>query len=236
MRLRDLAGIDSDSEVTGFAIDHRKVAPGSVFGAFQGAAFNGEDFIGEAVDARRGRGGRPARSRGRARCRTSPTPSRGACSPQLAAQILRALSRGRGRGDRHQRQDLDGRNDPPDVAHDRATARPRSGRLGVTTSDDQVKTGLTTPDIVTFLSNMAGPEAHGHQPCRLRGVEPRPRPASRRRRAAGRRGLHQFQPRPPRLPPVDGRLFRGQDAAVRRAAAARGDRRWSGPTIPSRTR
>jgi UDP-N-acetylmuramoyl-L-alanyl-D-glutamate--2,6-diaminopimelate ligase len=30
------------------------------------------------------------------------------------------------------------------------------GTLGVTTSDDQVKTGLTTPDIVTFLSNMAG--------------------------------------------------------------------------------
>ena len=26
----------------------------------------------------------------------------------------------------------------------------------MTTSDDQVKTGLTTPDIVTFLNNMAG--------------------------------------------------------------------------------
>ena len=30
MRLRDLAGIDTDSEVTGFAIDHRKVASGSL--------------------------------------------------------------------------------------------------------------------------------------------------------------------------------------------------------------
>jgi UDP-N-acetylmuramoyl-L-alanyl-D-glutamate--2,6-diaminopimelate ligase len=30
------------------------------------------------------------------------------------------------------------------------------GTLGVTTSDEQVKTGLTTPDIVTFLSNMTG--------------------------------------------------------------------------------
>src|SRR3546814_4754691 len=30
------------------------------------------------------------------------------------------------------------------------------GTLGVTTSVDQVSTGLTTPDIVTFLSNMAG--------------------------------------------------------------------------------
>ena len=49
MRLRDLAEIDSDSEVTGFAIDHRKVAAGSVFGAFKGTMFNGEDFIPQAV-------------------------------------------------------------------------------------------------------------------------------------------------------------------------------------------
>ena len=33
MRLSDIADVDSDSEVTGFAIDHRKVARGSVFGA-----------------------------------------------------------------------------------------------------------------------------------------------------------------------------------------------------------
>src|SRR5688500_9917223 len=50
VRLRELAGIDSDSEVTGFAIDHRKVARGSVFGAFCGATLNGEDFIGAAVE------------------------------------------------------------------------------------------------------------------------------------------------------------------------------------------
>ena len=50
MRLREIADIDSDSEVTGFAIDHRKVARGSVFGAFKGAVSNGEDFIGEAVN------------------------------------------------------------------------------------------------------------------------------------------------------------------------------------------
>ena len=50
MRLRELSGVDSDSEVTGFAIDHRKVAPGSVFGAFKGQVFDGEDFIGQAVE------------------------------------------------------------------------------------------------------------------------------------------------------------------------------------------
>src|SRR5688572_11074049 len=51
MRLADLAGIGGDSRVTGFAIDHRKVAPGTVFGAFRGTVFNGEDFIPQAVGA-----------------------------------------------------------------------------------------------------------------------------------------------------------------------------------------
>jgi UDP-N-acetylmuramoyl-L-alanyl-D-glutamate--2,6-diaminopimelate ligase len=50
VRLRDIADVDSDSEVTGFAIDHRKVERGSIFGAFRGAVFNGEDFIPQAVD------------------------------------------------------------------------------------------------------------------------------------------------------------------------------------------
>ena len=35
------------------------------------------------------------------------------------------------------------------------------GTLGVTTASDQVSTGLTTPDIVTFLSNMAGLRKEG---------------------------------------------------------------------------
>ncbi|MBC7986691.1 MAG: UDP-N-acetylmuramoyl-L-alanyl-D-glutamate--2,6-diaminopimelate ligase, partial [Sphingomonadaceae bacterium] len=55
MRLGTLLGDGADSSVdpvvTGFAIDHRKVAPGTVFGAFRGARFNGEDFIGDAVKA-----------------------------------------------------------------------------------------------------------------------------------------------------------------------------------------
>src|SRR5688500_13511526 len=49
MLLGELAGIRSDSQVTGFAIDHRKVMPGNVFGAFRGSRFNGEDFIAEAI-------------------------------------------------------------------------------------------------------------------------------------------------------------------------------------------
>src|SRR5262245_35086114 len=49
MRLGQLAGAGGDVKVTGFALDHRKVAPGNVFGAFKGVRFNGEDFIAEAV-------------------------------------------------------------------------------------------------------------------------------------------------------------------------------------------
>src|SRR3546814_1248138 len=35
------------------------------------------------------------------------------------------------------------------------------GTLGITTSNDSASTGLTTPDIVTFLSNMSGLAAEG---------------------------------------------------------------------------
>ena len=54
-RLLEQAGREDrgaeDAIVTGFAIDHRKVAPGTVFGAFAGAKVNGEDFIDAAVAA-----------------------------------------------------------------------------------------------------------------------------------------------------------------------------------------
>ena len=39
----------SGLEVSGLAIDHRKITPGTVFGAFPGAKVNGESFIAEAV-------------------------------------------------------------------------------------------------------------------------------------------------------------------------------------------
>ncbi|MCA1750043.1 MAG: Mur ligase domain-containing protein, partial [Parasphingopyxis sp.] len=51
MKLGVLTGGKNGPEVTGFAIDHRKVAPGTIFGAFRGTRFNGEDFIPEAVRA-----------------------------------------------------------------------------------------------------------------------------------------------------------------------------------------
>jgi len=154
MRLSDIADIDSDSEVTGFAIDHRKVARGSVFGAFKGAVFNGEDFIAQAVD----RGAvavvaRPEAAVDGVPHLADPDPRR--LFADLAAKFYApypetvvAVTGTNGKTSTVEMTRQIWRM----LGHRSASI----GTLGVTTSDDQVKTGLTTPDIVTFLNNMAG--------------------------------------------------------------------------------
>ncbi len=154
MRLSDLADVDSDSQVTGFAIDHRKVARGSIFGAFRGAMFDGEDFIGEAVD----RGAVAVVARPEAEVAvvphlSDPYPRR--LFAKLAAKFYApypetvvAVTGTNGKTSTVEMTRQIWRM----LGHRSASI----GTLGVTTSDDQVKTGLTTPDIVTFLSNMAG--------------------------------------------------------------------------------
>jgi UDP-N-acetylmuramoyl-L-alanyl-D-glutamate--2,6-diaminopimelate ligase len=159
VRLRDIADVDSDSEVTGFAIDHRKVAAGSVFGAFKGAVFNGEDFISAAVD----RGAVAVVARPQAEVQRV---------PHLAdAEPRRLFAELAGRyfapyPDRIVAvTGTNGKTSTVEMTRQiwRMTGHRSAsiGTLGVTTSDDQVKTGLTTPDIVTFLSNMAGLERMG---------------------------------------------------------------------------
>ena len=154
MRLRELSGIDDDSEVTGFAIDHRKVARGSVFGAFKGAVFNGEDFIGQAV----GRGAAAVVARPEASVEGVPhlaDPQPRKLFADLAAryfgpypETVVAVT-----GTNGKTSTVEMTRQLWRMAGQRSAS---IGTLGVTTSDDQVKTGLTTPDIVTFLSNMAG--------------------------------------------------------------------------------
>ncbi|HYD37939.1 MAG TPA: UDP-N-acetylmuramoyl-L-alanyl-D-glutamate--2,6-diaminopimelate ligase, partial [Allosphingosinicella sp.] len=154
MRLADLAGIGGDSRVTGFAIDHRKVAPGTVFGAFRGSVFNGEDFISEAVAA----GAvavvaRPeARVEGAAHLRAE-EPRREFA--RLAAKFFRpfpaTVAAVTGTNGKTSTVELT-RQLWRMAGHHAASI----GTLGVTTADDRTTTGLTTPDIVTFLSNMAG--------------------------------------------------------------------------------
>ncbi|KKC26780.1 UDP-N-acetylmuramoyl-L-alanyl-D-glutamate--2,6-diaminopimelate ligase [Sphingomonas sp. SRS2] len=163
MRLIDLlpgAPAEAGEErITGFAIDHRKVAPGTVFGAFKGARFNGEDFIGQAIadgavavvsapgvtvqgsvhiadaEPRRAFAGLAARF-------FAPFPDTtvavtGTNGKTSTVELTRQLWR---------------------MAGFHAAS---IGTLGVTTADEQVSTGLTTPDIVTFLSNMAGLNREG---------------------------------------------------------------------------
>jgi UDP-N-acetylmuramoyl-L-alanyl-D-glutamate--2,6-diaminopimelate ligase len=154
VRLRDLVDVDSNSTVTGFAIDHRKVARGSVFGAFKGAVFDGEEFIGEAVAS----GAVAVVARPQAQVETVPhltDPAPRRLFAELAAKFYApypetvvAVTGTNGKTSTVEMTRQIWRMS----GHRSASI----GTLGVTTSDDQVKTGLTTPDIVTFLSNMAG--------------------------------------------------------------------------------
>lgn len=147
------AGAD-DATVTGFAIDHRKVAPGTVFGAFQGTSVNGEDFIRPAIAA----GAIAVVARPEARVEgvlhiADVTPRRafarlaaGFFAPYPSTIVAVTGTNGKTSTVEMTRQIWR-------MAGERAAS---IGTLGVTTPDGSVSTGLTTPDIVTFLANMAG--------------------------------------------------------------------------------
>ncbi len=154
MKLGALTGGDQDAIVTGFAIDHRKVAPGTVFGAFEGARFNGEDFIPAAVKA--GAIAIVARPEavveGAVHIADANPREKFA---RLAAKFFAPFP--------EMAVAVTGTNGKTStVEMTRQLWRMAGfhaasiGTLGVTTADDRVSTGLTTPDIVTFLSNVAG--------------------------------------------------------------------------------
>jgi UDP-N-acetylmuramoyl-L-alanyl-D-glutamate--2,6-diaminopimelate ligase len=161
MRLAELAGaLGQDAgpagaeTVTGFAIDHRKVAPGNVFGAFEGTAVNGEDFIPAAIAA----GAIAVVARPQAQVTGSlhladPLPRR--AFARLAARFFTPVP--------STVVAVTGTNGKTSVVemtrqiwrmcgHRAASI----GTLGVTTPDESVSTGLTTPDIVTFFHNVSG--------------------------------------------------------------------------------
>jgi UDP-N-acetylmuramoyl-L-alanyl-D-glutamate--2,6-diaminopimelate ligase len=155
MRLTELTGAAGpDARVTGFAIDHRKVAPGTVFGAFKGQLTDGESFIPAAIAAGAVAvvarpeaavegavhiaDAEPRRAFARLAARFfAPFPGHvvavtGTNGKTSCVELTRQLWRMAG--------------------HHAASI----GTLGVTTADERVSTGLTTPDAVTFLSNVAG--------------------------------------------------------------------------------
>ncbi len=159
MRLNELIASGGDDRVTGFAIDHRKVAPGTVFGAFQGARFDGESFIAAAVQA----GAiavvaRPEATVTGARHVADANPRH--AFAQLAARFFAPFPETvvavTGTNGKTSTVELT-RQLWRMAGHHAASI----GTLGVTTADEQVSTGLTTPDIVTFLSNVAGLRREG---------------------------------------------------------------------------
>jgi UDP-N-acetylmuramoyl-L-alanyl-D-glutamate--2,6-diaminopimelate ligase len=153
VRLSDLANVGSDSDVTGFAIDHRKVTRGSIFGAFRGSVFNGEDFIADAV----GRGAVAIVAAPEAKAPVpilaDPEPRR--LFAELAAKFYAPFPETvvAVTGTNGKTSTVEMTRQIWRMSGHRSAS---IGTLGVTTADDQVKTGLTTPDIVTFLNNVAG--------------------------------------------------------------------------------
>jgi len=154
MRLGQLTNTDSTTEVSGFAIDHRKVARGTVFGAFKGSRFNGEDFIADAIGA----GAVAVVARPEATVQgavhiadAEPRRAFARLAAKFFAPFPETVVAVTGTNGKTSTVELT-RQLWRMAGHHAASI----GTLGVTTADDQVSTGLTTPDIVTFLSNMAG--------------------------------------------------------------------------------
>jgi UDP-N-acetylmuramoyl-L-alanyl-D-glutamate--2,6-diaminopimelate ligase len=143
--------------ITGFAIDHREVAPGHVFGAFRGAGFDAETVIPEAI----ARGALAVVARPEARVEgalhlSDPEPRRlfaalaGRFYAPFPDQVVAVTG-------------TNGKTSTVELARQLwrlAGYRAASiGTLGVTTDGDRAKAGrggLTSPDIVTFLATAAG--------------------------------------------------------------------------------
>jgi UDP-N-acetylmuramoyl-L-alanyl-D-glutamate--2,6-diaminopimelate ligase len=154
MKLGQLTGGTEITTISGFAIDHRKVADGCVFGAFAGGKVNGEDYIPAAVKA----GAVAIVARPEAIVegavhiadanprKAFATLAARFFAPFPAVAVAVTGTNGKTSCVEMTRQ----------LWRMAGFHAASIGTLGVTTGDDRVSTGLTTPDVVTFLSNTAG--------------------------------------------------------------------------------
>ena len=154
MTLGDLVDGGGAAPVTGFAIDDRQVAPGTVFGAFEGARHNGEDFIDRAVAA----GAVAVVARPQARVEgalhiADPDPRRvfAVLASRFFAPFPRTVVAVTGTNGKTSTVEMT-RQLWRMVGHSAASI----GTLGTTTRDNRVASGLTTPDVATFLGTAAG--------------------------------------------------------------------------------
>jgi UDP-N-acetylmuramoyl-L-alanyl-D-glutamate--2,6-diaminopimelate ligase len=148
-----------DAVVTGFALDNRKVAPGTIFGAFQGARVNGEDFIPAAIAA----GAVAVVARPEAVvdgalhiADTNPRRAFAALAARFFAPFPATTVAITGTNGKTSTAELT--RQLWQLAGQRSAS---IGTLGVTTGYERVAPadgtgGLTTPDVVTFLATMAG--------------------------------------------------------------------------------
>ena len=153
------AGKAGDEIVTGFALDHRKVAPGTIFGAFQGVRVNGEDYIPAAIAA----GAIAIVARPEVRvdgavhvADANPRRAFAALAARYFAPFPATTVAITGTNGKTSTAELT-RQLWQAAGHRAASI----GTLGVTTGYDSVSPrdgtgGLTTPDVVTFLATMAG--------------------------------------------------------------------------------
>ena len=159
MRLGELLEDESRETVNGFAIDHRKVSPGTIFGAFQGAQVNGEDFIEAAVRA--GAIAVVARSSakvvGAHHIKTDePRRAFALLAAKFYAPYPETVVAVTGTNGKTSTVEL-----TRQLWRMAGHAAASIGTLGVTTADGAISTGLTSPDIVTFLANVAGLRREG---------------------------------------------------------------------------
>lgn len=157
--ISDAAEAYADLRVTGFAIDHRKVADGTIFGAFRGAKFNGEDFIADAIAA----GALAVVALPDATVlgalhivSDNPRKTFAQIAAKFFAPFPKSIAAVTGTNGKTSTAELS-RQLWRMAGYNAASI----GTLGITTADEQVRTGLTTPDIVTFLSNMSGLSREG---------------------------------------------------------------------------
>ena len=159
MRLGDLLDDAGEAVVTGFAIDHRKVAPGTIFGAFEGARANGEDFIDAAISS----GAIAVVARPEARvdgalhiADAEPRRAFSALAGRFFAPFPEVVVAVTG---------TNGKTSTVEMTRQlwRMAGHPAAsvGTLGTTTGADRTGSGLTTPDVATFLSTAAGLEREG---------------------------------------------------------------------------
>lgn len=159
MRLGTLLGSDDATPVTGFAIDHRKVAPGNIFGAFKGSVVNGEDFIPAAIasGAIAVVAAPEAKVVGAVHVADSdPRRAFALIAARYFAPFPETIVAVTGTNGKTSTVEL-----TRQLWRMAGLSAASIGTLGVTTPDERVVTGLTTPDIVTFLSNMAGLKREG---------------------------------------------------------------------------